>query len=98
MKLEMTNGYNAHRTISPFLELGAYEALWLKDKASFKRMATMFAKSAGSLPSDFIDPETAEHYAHSVWEKFRGSHLMNLGIGYTGRQNIRANFVMPLTQ
>ena len=30
------------RAISPLLEMGAYEALWLRDKASFKTIADLF--------------------------------------------------------
>ena len=45
----------AQRAVSPFVELGAYEALWERPKASFKTLADMFAKREGTLPSDFIE-------------------------------------------
>jgi DNA processing protein len=46
--------------ISPLRELGAYEALWLEPKASFKSIAEKFAKDPMALPSDFVSAAAAE--------------------------------------
>jgi DNA processing protein len=43
------------RSISPVLEMGAYEALWLQEGATFKRIADLFKSSPGSIPSDFVE-------------------------------------------
>ena len=45
--------------ISPLRELGAYEALWLEPKASFKTIAERFQKDPEALPSDFVSPVDA---------------------------------------
>ena len=42
------------RPISPFLELGAYEALWKREGASFRWIADLFLKQANAVPSDFV--------------------------------------------
>jgi DNA processing protein len=41
--------------ISPLWEMGAYEALWLNEKATFKTIADLFRKSPGDLPSSFVE-------------------------------------------
>lgn len=46
--------------ISPRRELGAYEALWLEQGATFKTIAERFSKDPAALPSDFVRPEIAE--------------------------------------
>ena len=83
VQLDLT-GCNDTRVVSPFLELGAYEALWLQDKASFKRIASMFAKKPGALPTDFVDHERAEELAYSAQEMIRSSKLKNFGIRVNG--------------
>ncbi|MDG4903526.1 MULTISPECIES: DNA-processing protein DprA [unclassified Mesorhizobium] len=42
--------------ISPSREMGAYEAMWLEDKASFKTIADRFKADPTALPSDFVEP------------------------------------------
>lgn len=42
--------------ISPAREMGAYEAMWLEDKASFKSIADRFKADPTALPSDFVEP------------------------------------------
>ena len=41
-------------------EIGAYEALWLERKASFKRIAERAAADPGARPSDWIAVSEAE--------------------------------------
>jgi DNA processing protein len=50
------------RTIAPLRELGAYEALWLHERTTFKSLARLFSRHPGALPSDFVsEREAAEH-------------------------------------
>lgn len=63
-----------YKPISPWREMGAYEALWTDTKAWFKNLADRFAAHPGSLPSDFftMQAEVPEHYAvkaNSLLEK-----------------------------
>jgi len=84
MQLELTANGDGRRTISPFRELGAYEALWQNTKATFKSMAEKFAESPGSVPSDFVPAGEAERSANSVYEKFIASHVEKFGIRVHG--------------
>ena len=43
-------------TISPALEMGAYEALWARPGASFKTIADIFRSHPAVLPSGLVDP------------------------------------------
>jgi DNA processing protein len=65
--------------ISPLRELGAYEALWLEPKASFKTIAERFGRDPSALPSDFVSPAAAESaYRETV------ATLKSLGISRFG--------------
>lgn len=56
----------AARPISPFIEFGAYEALWTESKASFKWIADKFREHPGSVPSDFVPGDGAlKHAEHA---------------------------------
>lgn len=44
--------------ISPYREVGAYEALWTEAKASFRWIAEKFREHPGVVPSDFVPEET----------------------------------------
>jgi len=47
------------RPIAPLLELGAYEALWLRERTTFRSLAGLFRARPGTLPSDFIPERVA---------------------------------------
>jgi DNA processing protein len=50
------------RSIAPLRELGAYEALWLREGTTFKSLARLFRRHPGALPSDFVlEREAAAH-------------------------------------
>ena len=84
MQLELTADNPERRTISPFRELGAYEALWDNVKATFKSIAAQFATRPAALPSDFVEPSVAEQYAAAVNAKFRESDIGPFGIRVHG--------------
>lgn len=74
----------ATRAVSPFVELGAYEALWDQDKASFKTLAARFAKSPGSVPSDFIARSRATEYANTVHSRLVAAGVRHYGVRVHG--------------
>ncbi len=49
----------AYAPISPQLELGAYEDLWLQKGMTFKRMAEKLEADPHAMPSDFVEPNKA---------------------------------------
>lgn len=63
-----------YKPISPWREMGAYEALWTESKTWFKSLAEKFASRPGALPSDFFEmqgdvPAQYAERAHSLLEK-----------------------------
>lgn len=49
--------FNDSEFLSPFREMAAYEALWNREKVSFKKIAQLFSRYPGFLPSQVIDNE-----------------------------------------
>jgi len=72
--------------ISPRLELGAYEAMWLESGASFKSIAERFNADPEALPSDFVSPAKAEECASLVLAmlKARSVHRFGVRINHAG--------------
>ena len=71
-------------TVSPYLEMGAYEALWEQDWATFRRLAIRFAERPGCLPSDFVSVELAEEYAAMVCKRFDEVGVGRFGVRVFG--------------
>lgn len=66
--------------ISPGRELGAYEALFLEEGATFKRLAERFASDPEALPSDFVDPSHAKRAEKRVFEKLHKAGVQKFGV------------------
>jgi DNA processing protein len=84
MQLEFQADDFSDRAVSPFHELGAYEALWDEQRASFKSIADMFAKREGSLPSDFVNRSRAISYANDVHAILKDSGVGHYGVRIHG--------------
>ena len=72
------------RAVSPFREMGAYEALWSEPGATFKSLHERFAAHPGSVPSDFIAPREAEACAHLVKRRFEAAGVEGFGVRVHG--------------
>ena len=72
------------RAISPFLEMGAYEALWTKPKTTFKSLSDTFAQHPGSVPSDFVSNDEAYDCAKFVMQRFTESEVGPFGVRVHG--------------
>lgn len=70
----------ARAPVSQYREMGAYEALWLQQGASFKTIADRFAADPHALPSDFVSAGEAERCARAVLERFDAVGLKRFGI------------------
>jgi DNA processing protein len=66
--------------ISPLLELGAYEALWLKHGAWFTNIAERFAAHPDALPSDFVPESEARTRAREVQRIFNEAGIDRFGV------------------
>jgi len=72
--------------ISPRRELGAYEALWLEQGATFKTLADKFASDPTALPSDFVSAAAADAAASETLAlmKARGVDIFGVRIHHAG--------------
>ncbi len=66
--------------ISPRREIGAYEALWLEQGATFKTLAEKFAKDPTALPSDMVARGAAEACANEVFAIFAKAGVNRFGV------------------
>ncbi len=89
----------AERAVSPFLELGAYEALWEEPNASFKTLADRFAKRTDTLPSDFVERPRAICYANEVHARLKDAGIKKATVfASTAQENTLSASEMPTTQ
>ena len=72
------------RTVSPYLEMGAYEALWDRDGATFRRLASRFAESPGVLPSAMVPEHEAIENAAMVLRRFEQAGVGRFGVRVFG--------------
>ncbi len=84
MQLEFEHQDFVQRAVSPFLELGAYEALWDRQGTTFKSLAELFAKREGAIPSDFIERSLASAYANDVHDRLKDAGIKSYGIRVHG--------------
>ncbi|MGH8177943.1 MAG: DNA-processing protein DprA [Steroidobacter sp.] len=74
----------ATRAISPQCELGAYEALWAREGASFKSIAEMFREHTGAVPSDFVPAADAEKHARLALSAIKDAGITHFGVRVHG--------------
>lgn len=76
----------AFAPISPRAEMGAYEAMWLEPKATFKSIAEKFNADPAAMPHDFVSPSAAEQCAAEVMAilKEAGVHRFGVRINHAG--------------
>ena len=72
------------RAISPFLDLGAYEALWMHPRASFRRLARLFREHPGALPSGLVPGREARQMAHRAVALLRRGGVRHFGVRVHG--------------
>lgn len=70
--------------ISPLREMGAYEALWAQQNATFKTIADCFRKNPGSIPSDLVREEEIQGTLQHVLEKIDRANIHDYGVRIHG--------------
>jgi DNA processing protein len=75
-----SDGPTLAATISPRREIGAYEALWLEQGATFKTLADRFAKDPTALPSDMVSRSAADACANEVFSIFAKAGVTRFGV------------------
>jgi len=79
-----SNAPSLERPISPWLEMGAYEALWSERGASFKRIADRFRAHPDSTPLDFVQHSVAEKVAEHALQILQRSQIRKFGVRVHG--------------
>ena len=80
VELYLSSANLENRPISPFMEMGAYEHLWIQPKTTFKSLSIKFAKIPGSVPSDFVQDEEAYKCAKIVRNRFAHANIDQFGV------------------
>jgi DNA processing protein len=70
--------------ISPWLEMGAYEAMWAAAGASFKKIAERFDANPGASPSDLVQRAVALKAAEEVMTILREAKVERFGVLING--------------
>ena len=70
--------------VSPLRELGAYEALWDAEDASFKTIAEKFGSSPGSVPSELVPETKSDDYAKRAMRDIDKNGLTHFGVSVHG--------------
>ena len=78
-QLPLGSGFAA-RAVSPYREMGAYEALWSDPQTTFKTLSKRFARHPGSVPSDFVPRKDAIACAAFVKERFTAAAISRFGV------------------
>lgn len=60
------------------MEVGAYEALWLEDGATFKTISERVSAAPGGTPSELVALERAKACAHDAAARFRKAGLSDV--------------------
>lgn len=71
-------------TVSPWLEMGAYETLWNQANATFKSIADRFRSKPNSLPSEFVLPEIANTVARDAVALLHKAGVRSFGVHVLG--------------
>lgn len=80
MHLAQSSNGPALSPISPKQELGAYEAMWIEQGATFKSIAERFAADPTALPSDFISRSQAAKCADEVFARLKAAKVHQFGV------------------
>jgi len=87
MSLALSIPFPAERLgISPLREMGAYEALWDKDGASFKSISQVLNQS-DAMPSELVEPDVAKQYGSQVVSAISGANIGRFGVRVSGTED-----------
>ena len=70
--------------IEPLREIGAYEALWESDSASFKTIAETFEQNPSATPSQLVPAETIDATVPEVMRHFERANISDFGVSIHG--------------
>ena len=68
------------RPIAPLGQLGAYEALWTRERTTFKSLARLFREHPGALPSDLVPQREADEHRRKALDLADAAGVIELGV------------------
>jgi DNA processing protein len=84
MELDFGSPADGNLGISPQREMGAYEALWDEDGATFKTISEKLNKRPDTVPSDLVEPKRVEKYREAVRDAMAKANVERFGIRVLG--------------
>lgn len=75
------------KPISPSWEMGAYEALWANEKATFKTIADCFRNSPEAMPSELVSEEEIHAALSKVQEEISRTSVRDFGVRIHGSED-----------
>jgi len=84
MQLNLGQKSDILGAVSPMREMGAYEALWDQQGASFKKIADLFRKYPNSLPSDHVTEDDVEEYLDKTKRLITQYGVLKFGVRVHG--------------
>ena len=84
LALTPVGGGPALSPVSLWKEFGAYEALFLRKGATFKRLADQFKKDDDARPSNLVPPQEAENRAQEAADRLRRAGVEQFGVRFNG--------------
>jgi DNA processing protein len=84
MELDLRSPADGNLGISPQREMGAYEALWDEDGATFKTIFEKLNKRPDTIPSDLVEPKRAEKYRKVVSDVMAKANVERFGVRVLG--------------
>jgi DNA processing protein len=84
MELDLGSPTDGNLGISPQREMGAYEALWDEDGATFKTISEKLSKRPDTVPSDLVEPERVQKYREVVRDVMAKANVEHFGVRVLG--------------
>jgi DNA processing protein len=84
MELDFGSPADGNLGISPQREMGAYEALWDEDGATFKTISEKLSKRPDTVPSDLVEPKRVEKYRQVVRDVMAKAKVGRFGVRVLG--------------
>lgn len=82
-----TDAVLSDKPISPSREMAAYEALWARQKSTFKTLADLFRDSPDAIPSELVSEEEIDTALRQVRDKIACAKIHDFGIRVRGSED-----------
>ncbi|MGB6451230.1 MAG: DNA-processing protein DprA [Steroidobacteraceae bacterium] len=76
--------FSRTRAMAPLKELGAYEALWARQRTTFRSLARLFREHPDSLPSDLVPEGEADEHRRRALDLAAAAGVDGLGVSVRG--------------